>query len=172
VLDRRLHPRLIGRPNKVSLLRRLYPDGRIISVIRDPVSWFASAKRWSRRGEWDEPAKALAEWTRSANGMLSQDEQGATAVIAFDDLLTRTADTMELLAAYLGIEMHPSLLSPTINTVPVRANSSFDAGDTRVSQEPLGRERFLDGTEADEIRVRSWELYERVLAIALRPPSS
>jgi hypothetical protein len=43
-------PRLIGRPNKVALFRRLYPDGRIISVIRDPVSWFASARRWSRRG--------------------------------------------------------------------------------------------------------------------------
>lgn len=40
-------PRSIRRREAI---RRLYPDGRAVSIVRDPWSWYASARRWSRSG--------------------------------------------------------------------------------------------------------------------------
>ena len=41
-------------------LGALYPDGKVVSVVRDPWSWYASARRWEPR--WAGREQAVDHW--------------------------------------------------------------------------------------------------------------
>lgn len=163
--------RMLVRELKMAHFRELYPDGKVISVIRDPLTWFCSARRWSSRMEWADLSTAMDFWEESAEEMLRRKEVDGDAmlVLSFEDLITDTRGTTDLLARYLEIRRDPGLLKPSFNRLPVRANSSFNAGKARVNSEPLQRHDELTPAEDAFIRERNWELYERVLAIATRP---
>jgi N-acylneuraminate cytidylyltransferase len=145
-------------------VRELYPDGRVMSVIRDPWSWFASARRWEPR--WQDREHALDEWCRVANGTLKWRKiAGARFVrlILFDELLSRTEETMRRLAAWLEIEFRPELLQPTFNGVPIGANTSFADVDTEISTRPLERAReHLAEDDVAYIEERAGDLYRRL----------
>jgi hypothetical protein len=49
-------------------VRDIYPDGLVISVLRDPWTWYASAKRWEPR--WSEREAAIAHWCKVGAGTL------------------------------------------------------------------------------------------------------
>ena len=144
----------------------LYPDGRLISIIRDPLSWYTSAQ--GRDPEADTES-LLEAWKRSANEMLrAAGEYGPRVhIVRFDELLTDTPATMRALAEFLEIEFDEVLTTPTFNGYPVGANSSYVVTETGVVSDPVERYRELLSEEQQTlIKERCEELYEAVLAVA------
>ena len=150
-------PSALTNPRKRERFDELYPDGRVISIVRDPVSWYASAKRWSPR--WERREDAIAAWTEAALAARDWHARGRVILVTFEHLLGETQATMRDLATRLGIEHAPELETPTINGLPARANSSFPSDEApRVSDEPLARGRD-DAQDAAWIEREAGALY-------------
>jgi hypothetical protein len=117
-----------------------YPDGHLVSVLRHPGSWWASARRHKpdRYGSLEE---ALALWRRSTEGILENKRTHGERVhlLRFEDLLGDTERTMRRLAAELGLAWSGTLLAPTFNGSPIRANSSFAVDGFGVLDAPAHR---------------------------------
>ncbi len=117
-----------------------YPDGRLVTLVRHPGSWLASAlssPSLAREHGGDTDA-ALRLWTRSTEASLrAADTFGDRVTVRFfDDLVHRTQETMTDLCARLGLDVHPCLTTPTFNGMPILSNSlhapvvGLDAGAT------------------------------------------
>jgi Sulfotransferase family len=144
-------------------VRELYPDGRIVSIVRDPWSWFASARRWEPR--WRDRERALDHWCLTGGGAIKwrQTAKPDLRFIAFDDLLADPEAEMRRLAAWLEIEFRPELLQPTFNGQPIRANTSFADVTTGISTRPLERAKEeLDPEDVAYIQERAGKLYSRL----------
>ncbi len=150
-------------------LRGLYPDGRVVSIVRDPWTWYASARRWEPR--WRDRERALDDWCDVAIGTLrwKKTAQDALVILTFEELVSRTEETMRALAGRLGIDYLPGLLVPTFNGRPIGANTSFADVATEVSTKPLERaERELGDDDAAYITERAGNLYAEMLTVMKR----
>jgi hypothetical protein len=118
-------PRLAHKPVAVERLFAAYPDGFLISIVREPRAWFASAR--VQKARYADVEHAVTRWRASVEGALeARDRFGDRVVlVTYEDLVMRTEETMESLAVRLGISMTPVLLIPTFNGRPIRANSSY-----------------------------------------------
>ena len=147
----------------------VYPDGRLISIVRDPRNWFPSAKRhWP--GRYEDVRRAVSQWNESAQATLWNKEKYGDRVclLKFEDLVGKTEAVMRYLAEFLGIEFNNILLAPTFNKFPIRASASLNAEDHGVVNSPLFRERTLTGQELNTIEEISSETYRLVLNEVVR----
>jgi FkbM family methyltransferase len=145
-----------------------YPDGRLISILRDPWSWYASAN--ARQPDMPpEGQRLIALWQQSAREtMRARQEYGdLVRVVRFDDLLRSTKPTMQSLAEFLGVDWRPSLLKPTFNGWPMGANSSHSYSTSGLITDPLTRYRsLLSEDELAAISEGCGELYEQASTVA------
>jgi len=149
-------------------LFELYPDGRLISILRDPLSWYSSAQGRDRGAD---PDKLLEHWRRSVQEILEADRRygDRVCVVRFDELVLDTEAAMRRLADFLGIDFDPSLTSPTFNGYPVGANSSYEVRSTGVVTDPVERYKELLSTEQKKkVRDQCDQLYQEVLALTAR----
>jgi hypothetical protein len=144
-----------------------YPDGRVVTLLRDPRGWYTSASRFARRyGEFDE---AIALWRRGTEEIAAakRERPEAVLVITYEALVTDPERIMRGLAEWLGISWSQRLLSPTFNRLPVRPNSSYDLAATRIHAEPADRWRAaLDPEIVATIEERTLDLHAEVRALA------
>jgi hypothetical protein len=148
---------------------KIYPDGRLISIIRDPKNWYPSAIRHKPkicRGIRD----GVDLWNDSAQAMIWNKERygDRVSIITFEDLITKTKSVMRYLAEFLEIRFEDILLVPTFNKYPIRANTSFEAEQNGIIKSTLERYKTLSREELDFIQSMSEELYDRVLCLAIR----
>ncbi|MCS6975629.1 MAG: sulfotransferase [Gemmatales bacterium] len=171
-------PRMLMNTANVDQFFHAYPDGRLISIIRDPRGWYLSFrvhrlnKNKSRYAEMD---TALSQWIASAEAAIDLKARygDRMRVLRFDDLLGNTAGVMRDLAAWLGIQFTDSLLVPTFNGFPIRANSSFKVQGYGVSQEPVERwKKHLTADEIAYIEQKTDDLFHRAQELACRPSSA
>lgn len=160
-------PRMSMKESNVEQFFTVYPDGYLLSIIREPKSWYASASRYNQTvyGKLDH---ALELWRLSAQATVKAKHRFGDRVymISFDDLLSDTARTLRSLTAYLGIEFVDSLLTPTFNRIPIGPNSSFAMSNSEVSPVPLTRYKdILSSEEINTINRLAFDLYEQVLAL-------
>jgi hypothetical protein len=154
-------PRLAMKESSVSRLFEDYPDGRLISIVRDPRAWYASVRG---RDGYDDVEHALGRWRQSAEATLAVAESypGRGLVVTYEQLALETEATMTRLAELLGIELTPTLLAPTFNGRPIRANSSAAVRQHGVLHDRASayRDRLDEATIAriDEL---ADDLYER-----------
>jgi sulfotransferase family protein len=150
----------------------VYPDGRLISILRDPLSWFASAQ--GRDPEAD--ANVLLDlWKRSAQEMLlAQRRHGERlCVVRFEELVLDTPGIMRRLAEFLGIDFDPVLTVPTFNGYPVGPNSSYETSQTGVLTEPVERyKELLSDERQEQIRSECEDLYNEALGLTERQGAS
>ena len=147
----------------------VYPDGRLILVVRNPRTWFpAVEKRWP--GSYTDVEQALSEWNQSAQAMLGTKEKYGDCVclIQFEDFIRKTEAVMRFLAEFLGIEFDDILLKPTFNTFPVKANTSFNVKDQGALDSFHSTEKTLTGQEVDTIEKETSEIYSLVRREAVR----
>jgi hypothetical protein len=139
-----------------------YPDGRLVSIVREPRAWYASAFR--HRSQYEDLDAALELWRASATAAIEARERYGDRVIVltYEGLVQDTESTMRLLAERVGLTWDPILLVPTFNSRPVRANSSDPVQSYGVLESRA--EAWRDVLDADAVaRVEglAGDLYER-----------
>ena len=147
----------------------IYPDGRLISLIRDPKNWYPSAVRHKPRvcrGIRD----GMDLWKKNAQAMLRNKERygDRVCILTFEDLISKTESVIGYLAKFLDIKFEDILLEPTFNKYPIRANTSFKAEQNGIIKSTLQRYKTLSPEELEFIESTSKELYGQVLSLAIR----
>ena len=146
----------------------VYPDGRLISIIRDPKNWFPSAFRHNehiKRDKYSNMNVALNQWRESAMATLRNKKTYGeqVCIIRFEDLIGKTELVMRSLAEFLDIEFDPSLLIPTYNRFPIKANTSFKSGRHGIMKSTLTRHKTLSEEDVETINTLTGKEYEMVL---------
>jgi hypothetical protein len=156
-------PRMGAEEESVERFFDVYPDGTLVSIVRDPRGWFESARK--APPEYDDVEAALALWRRSAEAALAAGERYGerVLVLTYEQLVLDTEATMGRVAERIGITMSPQLLVPTFNGMPIRANSS-DPVD-RYGVLPERAAAYRDSLDAETIE-RIDELADDVYARA------
>jgi hypothetical protein len=100
-----------------------YPDGLLVTIVREPGAWLSSFSRHVGGGSAEE---LLDLWLESAQASLRAHEErpDQVVVLVFEDLVHNTAAVMRALAARMNIPFTDSLLEPTYNSMPVLSDSS------------------------------------------------
>jgi hypothetical protein len=119
-------PLMHTHPDGLERFFAAYPDGTLISSIRDPRSWYASIRLKRRKFRHDVDA-AVELWRRSAEAALEARERYGDRVVllTYDQMILETEQTMARIAERIGITMSPVLVTPTMNGRPKPANSAF-----------------------------------------------
>jgi hypothetical protein len=145
-----------------------YPDGKLISIIREPTAWYASArKHHPHYGILDE---AVGLWCRSTSAAMEAHDRfrDRVLILRYEQLVLQTEATMRRVAGALGITMSPTLLSPTFNGRPIRANSADPVARHGILPERTYAYRDqLDAETIARIADLTGDLYGRAAALAL-----
>ena len=112
----------------------VYPDGRLISIIRAPKNWFPSAIRHNPK-LYGEINQALDQWFDSAKSMAENKKQYGDRVclIRFEDLMSRPDAVMRYLSFFLEITFEENLLKPTFNSMPIQPSEGRQPSITDVA---------------------------------------
>jgi hypothetical protein len=162
-------PRLAMIKENMECFFEVYPDGRLISLVRNPKTWFPFAStHWP--GRYGDVGRAASQWNESAQAMLWNKEKYGDCVclIQFEDLIRKTEAAMRFLAEFLGIEFDDVLLTPTFNKFPVKGNTSFKVKDQGTLNSLLSTEKTLTEHEVDTIEKETGEIYSLVRRESVR----
>lgn len=98
----------------------IYPEGRLISVIRDPQTWSQCVVQ--NPSIHPDIKTALGSWSREVQDILRTQSAFEERVrfVRFEDLTGKTEGVMRMLADFIGISFEKSLLTPTFNTIPLQ----------------------------------------------------
>jgi hypothetical protein len=163
-------PRLAIDEGNAAAFFECYPDGRLIQIIRDPRTWYASLKNHLKTGaSRHDPARAMRKWVRSAESMVRNREHYGDRVIilSFEDLVGKTEVVMRALAHELAIDYDPILLEPTFNGRTMKANSSFPVEQAGLIAAPLARGSLLSAEEQQMVERQCLALYQRLAGVTL-----
>ncbi len=161
-------PRLAMDPVNLDRFFAAYPDGKLVSLVRDPRGWYLSASSYAPE-HYADVEVALTLWRRSTEASLEAlDRFGERAVVVTYERLVRSPEeTVSSLAQRLGLTMAPELLVPTFNGRPIRANSSDPVASYGVLAERVDAYRdALDRDTIGRIERLADGLYERAEALA------
>ena len=114
---------LLRRDGGPDLFFTDYPDGRLVTIVREPSAWLASYRKHIPSHD---TAKAIRYWRDSLEAGLQAlaAYPDRVELLLFDDLVHRTEAVMRRLAARMGIDFEPCMLAPTYNSMPVPSDSS------------------------------------------------
>jgi hypothetical protein len=163
-------PRLSEKLANVEQFVDAYPDGTLISLVRDPRAWYASmqARAISLQAKWPELDKAVGDWQRSAEAAIEATKRfpERVLVLAYEQLVGDPERTMGRLAERIGITMSSALLTPTFNGCPIRANSRTSVGYGIVAERVTAYRDSLDAETIARIEDLAGDVYERAVAVS------
>ena len=157
-------PRLSFNQENMDFFFEVYPDGRLISLIRDPRNWYPSALRHGPK-LYGDIKLAMSQWIESARAMLRNKKLYGDCIrlLKFEDLVADTEAVMRYLAKFLGIEYEDILVVPTFNKSPIKAHTSFKAENHGILKGTQSRYKTLTKSELDIIEEMTADIYSRVL---------
>jgi hypothetical protein len=161
-------PRLAMTPGSLERYLAAYPDGTLITIVRDPRSWWVSASGYQPE-RYTDVGESLTLWRESTEaGLAAQERFGDRVVLlTYERLVQAPEQTMQTVAERVGISMQPVLLEPTFNGRPIRANSSAGVGRRGIVAERAdAHKQELDPAIAEQIDALAGDLYERAAATA------
>lgn len=151
-------PRMAAYSESISGFFADYPDGRLISLIRDPADWFASHRAHTDQGEvrYGDVEEEMRTWNRMARLALEYQRkyQDGFLLLSFTDLVRDRLRTMTRVSDWLGIDFHQSLLEQTFDGNPISPNTNFHDPVERLAEAVLDRRLKLTESE----RRRAYEL--------------
>ena len=164
-------PRLAFMEKNMASFFNTYPDGRLISVVRDPKNWFPSATR-HKLDKYGDIKHALDQWLDSAKSMVQNKKRygDRVCIISFEDQIRRTGAVMRYLADFLKIRFDDILLMPTFNKIATKPNSSFKLEKPGIMISALERYKTLSREELNTIEAMTGEAYTQVLGMVASIP--
>jgi hypothetical protein len=161
-------PRLAMYEESITSFFKVYPDGKIISIIRNPKNWYPSAVRHGPK-RYGEIKSALTQWKDSANAAIRNKDlyKDRLCIIKFEDLVNNTQAVMQYLAEVLEIKYDDILLIPTFNKSPIKANTSFQSDKYGIINGTLSRYKTLEPSELKIVEDMTQEAYQSVLGVAV-----
>lgn len=130
----------------------LYPDAKVVQVLRDPRAVFASRKKRQTfdGATYRKAHRLVREWNRNAREIPRlRQEPERFMVLRYEDLVNRPAETLQALCRLTGIEFLPSLLQPTRAGQNWRGNSSFQSAFSGINATTV--DQWKDYLTADEV---------------------
>ncbi|MCG8570373.1 MAG: sulfotransferase [Spirochaetes bacterium] len=118
-------PRLNMYNESVASFFRDYPKGFLITMIRNPLDWYASAKKhgYYKLGI----NESLKLWKQSALSSIELSKKDDKVIlIFFEDLVNSTEIVLKYLCDILNLEWNSILLKPTFNSKSIYSDSSFE----------------------------------------------
>jgi hypothetical protein len=145
---------------------RDYPDGKLISIVREPKGWYGSSHKKGPQN-YATPQVSIPIWLDSAKAMIrnKQNYGDKVCLISFDDLLKDTPGVMHKLAGWIGLTWDDILTEPTFQSMPIKANTAFKTTEYGVINEPLRRAKDVDDADAKYIDEQALEVYQDVLKL-------
>jgi hypothetical protein len=160
-------PMMAAQSENMDQFWQAYPDGYLISIVRSPLSWHPSYFKLKNDASAPLDVKTTAaRWNSSTEAMFRERARNKDRVIVlrFDDVVKNTEATMRLICRRIGLNFHPSLITPTFNWEPIASNSAFAATEPGVvNPVPAQRESLLSDAERDYLNAQCMPLYEQVL---------
>ena len=122
---------------------KIYKDGYLITIIRDPENWFASAKIHAKK--YSKINDALKIWEKSTLSSISLKKKFPDRVILihFNDLVTSPKKVMQKICNFIGIKYEKILNLPTFNSKPILSNSSFKSKEGIIDKETIKRNKII-----------------------------
>ena len=159
-------PRLVTRRASVADFFAAYPDGKLLTIVRRPESWFVSARK-HKPHVYGDIERAVELWLRSAQAAVAAKERYGDRVfiVSFEELIQDTRAVMGELATYLGIDFDQTLLEPTFNGFRIKADSSFRVSGYGIVADPLDRHSSISAEESSFIERRTREAHELSLSL-------
>ena len=150
-------------PENVERYFAAYPEGTLVSIVRNPRAWYESAAGHMPE-HYSDVDGALALWSASTDATIAAAERYGerVLVLTYEQLVGDPESTMRRVAGRLGIDWAPSLLRPTFNGRPIGANSS----DPTVQGEGILPERATAFSDDPRIAELAGDRYERAAAFA------
>ena len=161
-------PRLAMEAANLERFFAAYPEGTLISIVRDPRAWYVSASNYAPELYADVEI-ALELWRLSVESAVEARERYGerVLVLTYERLLEQPEATMAWIAERIGITMSPQLLVPTFNGRPIRANSAYPVERYGILPERAGANRdSLEPERVERIGELAGGLYERAAALA------
>jgi hypothetical protein len=157
----------MNKPDLAAYFRD-YPDGTLITIVREPRGWFESSRRYTDR--YEDADRAVATWRRSTRSSLDARKRygDRVVIVSFEDLVRETEPLMRRLADRLELTFSDELLEPTFNGQPIRADSSGPVHEHGVIRERAERPGLDPETERTIARGTD-ELYAKAMTQVLRP---
>lgn len=147
-------------PRNIDIFFENYPTGLFVSVVRDPVSWFASASKYMPN-EYQDVNKSCDLWIESTESAIREFKKHAESVLilSFEELVSSPLRTLNRLCKFACMTPFLELPSPTFNGIPVKKNSSFDDRENGIDGDPRDRSKHVDATTKKTIHDRCYQLY-------------
>lgn len=157
-------PRLAMIEDNMESFFEVYPDGRLLSIVRDPKNWYPSAVR-HRSNVYGDIRKSIDLWKTSTKAALRNKKKyrERVCIVRFEDLVSKTESVMSYMADFLGINFDNILLIPTFNKCPIRANTSFSAEQHGIVASTLSRYKMLSEEELKIIEKMTEDIYSMIL---------
>ena len=139
-------PGLILQNEAINNFFEIYPDGEIISIIRNPEHWFVSASRLDPQ-IYGDAESALSHWQESVRAAIQIRKKFGDRVclIKFEDLVTQTGSVMRFLSEFLGIPYEDILLKPTLNGIAIQPMKGKNTGNDDARDN-----NFIESKKLDE----------------------
>ena len=155
-------PRMAAQRHSIAAFFSDYPDGRLISILRDPADWFASRRAHTKHGvaRYDDVDEEMKAWNRMAKLALNyqRDYGDQFLLLSFKDLVTDREGTMRRVCDWCGIAFNPCLLQQTFDGNPISPNTNFDDPVEHLAEAVLERKQGLADGECERAYVLTAKL--------------
>lgn len=139
-----------GNERYHNLIRKWFPEARLIVMIRDPRAVFTSIRNnGQRRSAGLTVADFSTAWLKRHASRLDAERTLPTLAIKYEDLVLLPEPTLRRTAAFIGVEWDDSLLISTLNGRPWYGNSSYNTNVTEIHTSSL--DVWKEKIAADEL---------------------
>jgi hypothetical protein len=121
---------------RAAALQELYPEAKLIQLVRDPRAVFASRKKhmMNSSGCHTKAHRLVREWNRSSREIPRlRNQPDKFLVVRYEDLVKDPKSIMEKICQFAGFDFVPAMLKPTRAGTEWQGNSAFQASFSDVS---------------------------------------